>query len=229
MNNQYYFDWGDGTLDTLIWPNAPHTYATTGTFYVMAIADKPGTTCPQDTTYDTVIVVASPIANFVLNPVSPCFGGTTDLNDSSFLNGAGSTITSWQWVINERDTLTSQNLNYTFLMTGEQYISLEATTNNGCKSSFSDTINIVNDTALANFSWPSVNCPCNEIPFSGSGTAVSYSWNFGDGNTASGINSNHTFSAPGLYSVALTGTSASGCKYTKNVPVTSVQTIPLEQ
>jgi chitodextrinase len=54
------------------------------------------------------------------------------------------------------------------------------------------------------------------ISFDGSGssdsdgTIVQYDWNFGDGNTASGINPTHTYSADGSYTVSLTVTDDKG-------------------
>jgi PKD repeat protein len=40
--------------------------------------------------------------------------------------------------------------------------------------------------------------------------AVSYSWDFGDGNTSTEENPTHTYAAEGIYEVVLTGTSATG-------------------
>lgn len=41
-------------------------------------------------------------------------------------------------------------------------------------------------------------------------TALSYSWNFGDGSSASGVSVKHTYRASGTYQLVLTATSASG-------------------
>jgi PKD repeat protein len=51
--------------------------------------------------------------------------------------------------------------------------------------------------------------------------AVSYSWNFGDGNTSTAVNPVHTYAAEGVYEVVLTATSASGetKTATKNVSI----------
>jgi len=42
------------------------------------------------------------------------------------------------------------------------------------------------------------------------GTIASYSWNFGDGNVASGVNASHTYGASGSYTVSLTVTDNQG-------------------
>ncbi len=46
----------------------------------------------------------------------------------------------------------------------------------------------------------------------GNSSAYSYAWNFGDGSTASGPTVNHTYTATGAYTLALTVTSASGSR-----------------
>ena len=48
---------------------------------------------------------------------------------------------------------------------------------------------------------------------------VSYSWDFGDGNTSSEENPSHTYLLEGLYPVSLTVTSATGCSATYAEPI----------
>jgi PKD repeat protein len=45
---------------------------------------------------------------------------------------------------------------------------------------------------------------------SGSLNAVSWSWKFGDGATGGGVTSSHTYADPGLYTITLTVTNATG-------------------
>ncbi len=65
------------------------------------------------------------------------------------------------------------------------------------------------------------------VPFSlqftnTSQNAVSYSWNFGNGNTSSLTNPVNVFATPGTYSVTLTATSASGLTNQFSMPITVV-------
>ena len=54
----------------------------------------------------------------------------------------------------------------------------------------------------------------------GDGTIVSYTWNFGDGATASGMTTNHTYSTPGAYAARLTVTDNQGAT---NSTTTTIQ------
>lgn len=51
------------------------------------------------------------------------------------------------------------------------------------------------------------------------GSIVSYAWNFGDGNSATGYNSGHTYGANGTYTVSLTVTDNAGDSNTRNESV----------
>ena len=48
------------------------------------------------------------------------------------------------------------------------------------------------------------------IPSEQTGSIIGFSWNFGDGSTGSGIETQHTFTDPGVYTVRLTITDSSG-------------------
>lgn len=54
----------------------------------------------------------------------------------------------------------------------------------------------------------------NDLSSSSSGTVMSWAWDFGDGNTGTGLNFTHTYSSPGMYYVCLTIATTSGCTST---------------
>ena len=58
---------------------------------------------------------------------------------------------------------------------------------------------------------------CNQTPVSFTGTNMNgigitdWKWNYGDGNTGNGINTQHTYSNEGVYTVSLAAVSVNGC------------------
>lgn len=84
----------------------------------------------------------------------------------------------------------------------------------------------VNNPPVASFTFSctGLDCSFNAGGSSDSdGSIVSYSWNFGDGNTASGASVNHSFAADGTYSVSVTVTDDDGASDadSQNVSVTA--------
>jgi len=57
-------------------------------------------------------------------------------------------------------------------------------------------------------------------------TTFTYNWDFGDGNTATDINSIHTYAAPGLFSVSLSITDGYGCVSTASQSIDIPAIIP---
>ncbi len=93
-----------------------------------------------------------------------------------------------------------------------------------------DTINVVvRPLPVPAFDYTQV-CEGVPTPFlntsSISAGTLQYSWNFGDGTTATGDQSSHLFAAAGTYQVALTATSDKGCDVTITVPVV-VKALPV--
>jgi len=55
--------------------------------------------------------------------------------------------------------------------------------------------------------------------FDADGTIISYNWNFGDGVSGTGVNTNHTFTTPGTYMARLTVTDNLGASNAKTITV----------
>lgn len=71
--------------------------------------------------------------------------------------------------------------------------------------------------------WVTFNASASSDP---DGVISSYSWDFGDGRTASGVAVSHAYSAPGTYTVRLTVTDNDGASDTTTQSVTVAATIP---
>ncbi len=106
---------------------------------------------------------------------------------------------------------------FTPVVLGEYIIRLIV--NDGQLSSAPDTVKVtvVNRAPTANAGGPYSGNVGAAIQFAGSGSdpdgdAITFSWNFGDGGSATGANPAHAYSAPGTYTVTLTVTDAFGAQ-----------------
>jgi DNA/RNA endonuclease G (NUC1)/PKD repeat protein len=61
------------------------------------------------------------------------------------------------------------------------------------------------------------------------GDALTYSWTFGDGGTATGVNATHTYADNGNYSITLTATDSHGVTAETTLPVTITNVAPTAQ
>ncbi len=86
----------------------------------------------------------------------------------------------------------------------------------GCPGSGTPTATIVVETLTADFEFSTINDDSHHYQFTdksivNGGNITSWSWDFGDGNTDSGQNPEHTYAAVGIYNVVLQVTGDAGC------------------
>lgn len=210
----YTWDFGDGNSSTV--PSPRHTYAAHGTYVVrLWVLDSNG---DQDDYTASVVVHPAAAINFSVTAADQCVSTQQSFTDLTSIAG-GSTITNFQWnfgdgtIINSATTI---NPTHDYAAAGTYPVTLTATTNNGCESSFSREVTIFPD-PVADFTFPGNVCLGETLTFTnnssiGSGN-VTYSWDFDDGSAlSSAINPTHTYAATGTYDVVLTVTSnGEGC------------------
>ncbi len=126
------------------------------------------------------------------------------------------------WEFGNGDSILSNNPSYTYTANGWYLVCLSTfDTINGCTSSYCDSIYIQgvfgNPCNVAATMFDSVHGNSNTVDFyayaTGGSPAYTYSWSFGDGNTASNTSGNttHVYSAAGIYAVDLLVTDSQGC------------------
>ncbi|MEM7374123.1 MAG: PKD domain-containing protein, partial [Bacteroidota bacterium] len=106
---------------------------------------------------------------------------------------------------------------YTYNAPGTYDVTLTISTNDGCVDSITRTVTVTECqepiNCYADFSY--FQNPGCEVDFTDMSTVddsiVSWSWDFGDGHTASGANPTYTFAQNGTYPVRLIIRTASGC------------------
>lgn len=210
----YAWNFGDG--NTANTANPTHVYTTIGTFTVtITITTTSGCTA----TYTSTVSVGEPIAiDFVANPTTVC--GKEPIQFTSLLP-PGVSIQSYLWDFGDGVTSSSPNPNYTYSTPGTYTVSLVVNYNN-CLSTIIKNNYITILPPIAAFNITRTCTSRNTIQFNDlSVDALSWDWNFGDGNTSTATSPSHTYSTPGTYNVRLIVTNNT-CKDTADLAVTIV-------
>ncbi|MGZ8516449.1 MAG: PKD domain-containing protein [Chitinophagaceae bacterium] len=207
------WNFGNGSTSTL--QNPSTTYFTPGIYTVTLTAtNASGSNTLNRTAYITIF--DKPIVNFSANDSTGCAPFNVRFTDLS-TPAAGTTNTTWQWDFGDGTGSSLLNPQHLYTATGSYTVNLRVTSDRGCVASFSKPSYIQITGGLSiNFSNTGTNRCRAPFPvsFTNNSTgpgALSYFWNFGDGNTSTQQNPSHTYSASGNYTVSLAVTSSNGC------------------
>ena len=207
------WQFGNGQLSTI--KNPVVTFSQPGTYTVkLVVRNANGIDEEEKINYITVSPAAT--ASFSANLTTACAPATIQFTDLS-TTPPGSNILSWEWNFGDGGTSTLQNPSHTYTATGFYTVSLKITSSIGCNSTavIGNYIRIVSG-ITTNFAFlaPSTCTAPFVVSFqdqsSGPGT-LSYSWNFGNGNTSNLPNPTTTYPAAGSYTVQLNVQSNLGC------------------
>jgi gliding motility-associated-like protein len=207
--DEMHWDFGDGQTSSVINVGSHH-YAQEGLYYPKLIGTNFSTGCTT-IAYDSV-VIQDVRADFGVNTTKPCKGSPLQFHDRS--NAAF----KWEWTIagmnfTQPDPSTRINLPGTYNAT------LEVTDTDGCRSSKTIPITVVN--MQGDFSY-TASSTCNsfivnfENLSSGTPAPTAWSWDFGDGASAPDFEPVHVYNTVGKYSVSLSVTNSDGtCTFSK--------------
>ncbi len=224
------YSWDFGNGGTAIGVTASYTFNEPGDQnVVLTIDDGKG----KSDTATTVITVLTPDigleANFSATPVSGIVPLVVNFDSSSSVFPLGSTI-NYTWDFGDGMTSDVANPLYTYSQPGSYAVTL--TISDGINSDVSNVVTITAEVpggpiAEANFvSDVTTGIAPVIISFDAStstiseGSIVSYSWDFGDGTTATGVIASHEFTIAGQYTVSLSVSDAIGTKDTTTKTIT---------
>lgn len=226
----YWWNFGDGQFTG--WQQSEtttHAYSSAGSYNVrLWVRDA----CGSMSTADTAIIAVSS------GTVDPCQNNTAPtanavavssgtVNAAIAFDGTSSSdngsIQSYSWNFGDGSSGNGSTTAHAYASAGTYTATLTVTDN--CGASASDTVSIViaPPNPCANNGAPIANAGADQsanvgasVSFNGSGSLdltgsiSSYSWNFGDGASASGMTASHSFASAGTYSVRLTVTDSCG-------------------
>jgi PKD repeat protein len=206
----YSWDFGDGATGTGATPT--HAFATPGVYTVrLTTTDDHG----QAASTTGAVTVDRPVASFTVssNPVTP--GTTVAFNAGGSSDPVGA-ITGYSWNFGDGTSGTGIAPSHAYAAPGNYVVTLTVANSLGQAASANTNI-IVNPPPTASFtispnpatigSPVSFDAGASTHPF---GTVASYAWSFGDGGTATGVATTHSYALPGTYAVTLTVTDSDG-------------------
>ncbi len=215
--------WDFGNSNTFIGQIPPlQNYSNVGNF-VATLTVIAANTCVHTFTAP-IKVYQTPVAAFTAT--NACVGSPVSFMDNS-TNAVGEPIIGWNWDFGDASstsTTSVQSPAHTFTAQNTYTTQLIVKTAN-CSDTILKTITI-NVKPTADFTLTPLNgCPTLTVNFSNTSlNAVSYNWDFGNGNISSAINPSETFTnnstTSKIYSVTLTALTAEGCSDTHNANVT---------
>lgn len=208
-NNAISWIWKFGTGDSSVAQSPIYTYQNSGSYNVSLISID-GNGCKDTLTKYGFINPGGSVNNFANNtPLTGCAPFTVSLNDSSVSS-------SWLWNFGDGQTSSQQNPTHTYNAPGTYVVSLQTQSNGtNCSQAVQNFATYVVNGGYAEFSSTQEQCPPYVAYFTDSSTnAVSWLWNFGDGQTSTLQNPTHTYTQTGSYNVSLVITTADGCTST---------------
>ncbi len=192
-----------------------YTYAAAGTYNVTEVVTS-ANGC-KDSIILPVLVNPNPTGTFTVPPV--CLG-----TPSVFTLTTSTPVSTYAWTFGDAvGTSSSQNPTYTYGAAGTYNVTVVITTAGACTGTVTGTA-VVNSIPVADFTAPPV-CQDKAMSFTNSSTvagggALTYVWNFGDGNSSALPNPTHQYAACGTYNVMLTASSGANCTHDTTITVT---------
>jgi len=153
--------------------------------------------------------------------------GTPVLFSSAGSSANGGAIVSYSWDFGDGSTSAAANPSHLYLAAGVYAVSLTVSDNEGLTSApdyTTATITPADGAPTANAGGPYTGKAGFPVAFNGSGSSdpegkpLTYSWDFGDGGSGTGVAPSHTYAAAGEFAVTVT------VRDGVNLPVTSAPT-----
>ncbi|MBL7727888.1 MAG: PKD domain-containing protein, partial [Dinghuibacter sp.] len=213
----YLWNFGDGQTSTQTHPQ--HTYTGTGVYNVTLTAQiGSGCTATITTNAGNNIQLGKPTPVILTAPDTVCFAQPAGFTGAA---APAALVSSVRWVFTDNNTVVNgANATHAFVASGLHNVLFIATSSRGCSDTAIKQV-FVKPGITPDFSadrpkgcatpW-TVQFNSSVLP--GPATQYAYLWNFGDGQTATQINPQHTYNTQGFFTVTLTVTdtaTANGC------------------
>ena len=217
-------DPGSGIGNTSYQQNPVHTYQQAGNYTVKLLIQNVNG-C-NDTVSRTITILPKPVVDFSFN--NGCAADTVNFNSSAYVNVA--TTSTWLWEFGDNTTSSDTDPFHVYMAPGTYNVTLTITNQNGCTNVKTRQVQVTT-APIALYNSNTTSCTGTAVLFTDlssttNGTISTWNWDFGDGtiltvNAPANPNVTHTYTAAGIYDVALTIYTSTGCEafYTSTVTV----------
>src|SRR5438477_582414 len=135
------------------------------------------------------------------------------------------TINAYAWTFGDGGSASGSVVSHAYTTPGTYCVMLTVTDSRGRRASDTALVSVAKRSLVANAGPDQTASVGSAVTFSGSGsdlggTVVSYSWDFGDGTSATGATVSHIYTAPGSYTATLTVMDDRGARGTDSALVT---------
>ncbi|MCB0402773.1 MAG: PKD domain-containing protein [Flavobacteriales bacterium] len=208
----YSWAFGNGNTSTAQNPaNQNYSAPTVDTNYTVQLTIQTANGCVDSIT-QTVTVHPNPVAGILPSKDTAC------VNENIIFSNNSIGAVTYSWDFGDGNTSTAITPTHAYGAAGTYTVQLIATSNFGCPDTTSILI-VIDSIPTSNFGF-SIECVGNPTVFTDSSfNALTWAWDFGDGNSSTAQNPVHTYAAAGTYNVTLTTTNAAGCPHTVVIPV----------
>jgi gliding motility-associated-like protein len=207
------YNWNMGDGNTYTTANPTHSYTQTGVYNIRLLVTS-GNGC-VDSMIRQVRLNPSPNAVATVDKDSRCFYNNAFAFTNSSTVEAGAVL-SYYWDMADGNSYNTRDIVHSYAVPGLFNVRLLLNTDRGCTDSIFIPVN-VNPTPKAGFTVNNAQ-QCfggNDFILTNTTTiewgAVNYNWEFGDGNTGTGLHVNHSYANPGTYRIKMLASSDSSC------------------
>lgn len=215
-NINYNWNFGDGIVSKT--SNPKHFYMLTGSYFVKLTAEANGCVA---TLVKKANYFSKPVADFNVRGI--CSYDTVFFTNKTKINGIETFGSVWYFGASEGSS-NEANPKYIYNSFGTKIIKYKAISEFGCFDTISKNIEIL-PSAKASFT-NGATCDADSVIFTNTSNennfSTNYAWNFGDGNSITGIkNSKHLYSSLGYRTIILKASLNNGCytTYAKEINV----------
>lgn len=216
------YEWTFGDGATASNATASHTYAEPGTYPItLTVQDLEGLSSTM-TQQVTVVANEAPVAAFVATVT-----GHSLAVDASAAQDLDGNIVSYAWDFGDSGAGTGKTATHEYGEAGTFSVTLTVTDNRGATHHLTKIVQTVDTpnvapaaafTDVVNALEATLDASASQDP---DGSIVSYTWDFGDGTSGTGMTTTHTYATAGNYQVKLTVTDNKNATDTATKQVTA--------